>query len=49
MKDITIKIELANAIMGYLASKPYAEVVQLISAIQQAAGQQPQDLPPPKE
>ena len=37
MKEITIKIELANAILNYLGSRPYGEVFQLIQAIQSAA------------
>ena len=42
MKDITISIELANAILGYLGSRPYGEVFQLIQAMQAAA---PKDAP----
>jgi hypothetical protein len=47
MKDITISIELANAILGYLGSRPYSEVFQLIQAIQAAApqGDAPQEAP----
>jgi hypothetical protein len=46
MKDITISIELANAILGYLGSKPYGEVFQLIQAMQAAAPKDaPQDAP----
>jgi hypothetical protein len=37
MKELTIPIELANAILGYLGGRPYGEVFQLIQAIQAAA------------
>jgi hypothetical protein len=37
MKDMTISIELANAILGYIGTRPYGEVFQLIQAIQAAA------------
>ena len=37
MKEITISIELANAILGYLGTRPYGEVFQLIQAMQAAA------------
>ena len=42
MKEITISIELANALLGYLGSRPYAEVFQLVQAMQAAA---PKDAP----
>jgi len=34
-KQFIIQEDLANAILQYLASKPYGEVFQLISALQQ--------------
>jgi len=40
MKDIMklqLPIELANQLLGYLGSRPYQEVFQLIQAIQEAA------------
>lgn len=38
MKDtITISMPLANAILQYLATRPYAEVVQLIQELQKQA------------
>jgi hypothetical protein len=42
MKDITISVELANAILGYLGTRPYGEVFQLIQAMQSAAKESPQ-------
>ena len=36
---MNLSIELINAILGYLGSKPYAEVAQLINAIQAEAKQ----------
>jgi len=37
MKDITLPIELANAILQYLGQQPYQEVAQLIAEMQKAA------------
>ena len=37
MKEITISIELSNAILVYLGTRPYGEVFQLIQAMQAAA------------
>lgn len=37
MKDVTLSVEVLNAILGYLGSRPYQEVYQLINAIQEAA------------
>ena len=42
MKEITLPIELANAILQYLGQRPYLEVAQLIAEMQKAAqAQQP--------
>jgi hypothetical protein len=37
MKDITLPIELANAILQYLGTRPYQEVAQLIAEMQKVA------------
>ena len=34
---ITLSVETVNAILGYLGTRPYQEVYQLIAAIQVAA------------
>jgi hypothetical protein len=35
--NIQLPIELANQLLGYLGTRPYQEVFQLIQAIQEAA------------
>jgi hypothetical protein len=35
--NLQLSIELANQILGYLGTRPYQEVFQLIQAIQEAA------------
>jgi hypothetical protein len=37
MKEITLPIELANAILQYLGQRPYQEVAAMIAQMQQAA------------
>ena len=37
MKELTLPIELANAILQYLGTRPYQEVAQLIAEMQKAA------------
>jgi hypothetical protein len=41
MKEITLPIELANAILQYLGQRPYQEVAAMISEMQKAAQAQP--------
>ena len=40
MENIKLSPELVNAILGYLGNRPYAEVYQLIEAINQATAAQ---------
>ena len=37
MNEITLSTNLVNAILQYLGTKPYAEVFQLVEAIQKEA------------
>jgi hypothetical protein len=41
---INLSVETVNAILGYLGTRPYQEVYQLIAAIQAAAA--PKEEPP---
>jgi hypothetical protein len=37
MQTVELSVELVNQILGYLGTRPYQEVFQLIQAIQEAA------------
>lgn len=39
MEKVTITVELANAILGYLGTKPYTEVAGLVAEIQKQANE----------
>lgn len=39
-KKLELSLELANKIAGYLGTRPYQEVFQLITALQDAAKEQ---------
>ena len=41
MEKLQITTQLLNSIMGYLGTRPYQEVYQLIEAIQKEAKDQP--------
>lgn len=41
MEKLQISTQLLNSIMGYLGTRPYQEVFQLIEAIQKEAKEQP--------
>ena len=50
MDEIKLSTNLVNGILQYLGTKPFAEVVQLIQAVQQEAakqGAQPVEAPAP--
>ena len=50
MNEIQLSTNLVNAILQYLGTKPYAEVYQLVEAIQkEAKTQQTVDNPPQGE
>jgi hypothetical protein len=40
MEKVSITIELANAILNYLSTKPYQEVAVLITELQKQANEQ---------
>jgi hypothetical protein len=47
MNEITLSTQLVNAILQYLGTRPYADVFQLVEAIQkEAKTQQSVDNPP---
>lgn len=47
MKEVTFTIELANALLQYLGTRPYQEVVGLITEMQKQA--QPKPEAPPEQ
>jgi hypothetical protein len=40
IKPISLDIQLINAVLNYLGTRPYAEVYQMIQAIQAAASKE---------
>ena len=40
MENITLSTQLVNAVMGYLGTRPYQEVFQLIDGLQKEAKSQ---------
>jgi hypothetical protein len=54
MENLQISTQLLNGILAYLGTRPYQEVFQLVSAIQQEAQPQvkkeePESVPPTEE
>jgi hypothetical protein len=43
MENISLSINLVNAMLAYLGKQPYQEVFQLIEAIQKEAQAKPED------
>jgi len=41
MEKLQLSTQLLNSIMGYLGTRPYQEVFQLVEAIQKEAKEQP--------
>ena len=44
MNEIKLSTNLVNAIMQYLGTRPYADVFQLVDAIQKEAKEQPKNV-----
>ena len=44
-EQITLSTQLVNAIIGYLGTRPYQEVFQMVQALQHEAANQPKDKP----
>jgi hypothetical protein len=40
MEKLTLSVNLINAVLSYLGTKPYQEVFQLVEALQKEAKQQ---------
>ena len=49
MEKLQVSTQLLNSIMGYLGTRPYQEVFQLIEAIQAEAKNQPSVEPTPED
>lgn len=45
MEKITLSVNLVNQLLGYLGSRPYQEVFQIVEAVQKEAQNQPKDEP----
>ena len=49
MQELKLSVNLVNAILNYLGSRPYAEVANLIASVQQEAEKQAQENQEPKK
>jgi len=45
VEKITLSVNLVNQVLGYLGSRPYQEVFQMVDALQKEAQNQPKDEP----
>jgi hypothetical protein len=45
VEKITLSVNLVNQVLGYLGSRPYQEVFQMVDALQKEAQNQPKDQP----
>lgn len=45
MKNFQISEQLLNAIIGYLGTRPYQEVFQMVTALQNEVAMQPAEAP----
>ena len=43
MEKITLSVDLINKVLGYLGSRPYQEVFQMVDALQKEAQNQPKE------
>lgn len=44
-EQVTISVSVLNGILGYLGTRPYQEVFQLIAAVQQEVAKSAEDKP----
>ena len=42
MEKVSLSVNLINAVLAYLGTKPYQEVFQLVEALQKEAKEQPE-------
>jgi hypothetical protein len=45
VEKITLSVNLVNQVLGYLGTRPYQEVFQIVEALQKEAQNQPKDQP----
>lgn len=45
MEKLTLSVNLVNQVLGYLGTRPYQEVFQLVEGLQKEAQNQPKDQP----